>query len=80
VLSLHRNAGFVISRIQHQGRVDIVQSGTILALGDVVAVVGDDDSLERARLIFGGPSDLHLEQDLHFLARSSSHSMSLNSN
>jgi putative transport protein len=63
VLSLHRNPGFVVSRMQHEGRVDLVQPDTVLALGDVVAVVGDDESLERARLIFGEPSDQHLEQD-----------------
>lgn len=63
VLNLHRNPGFVVSRLQHQGRVDLVQADTVLALEDVVAVVGDDESLERARLIFGEPSDLRLEQD-----------------
>ena len=63
VLSLHRNPGFVVSRLQHEGRVDLVQPDTVLALGDVVAVVGDDESLERARLIFGEPSDQRLEQD-----------------
>ena len=63
VLGLHRNSGFVVSRIQHQGQVGIVQSDTVLALGDVVAVVGDEDALERARVIFGAPSDQHLEQD-----------------
>lgn len=63
LISLHRNPGFVVSRIQHQGRVDILQPDTPLALGDVVAVVGDEESLERARLIFGESSDQHLEHD-----------------
>ena len=63
VLTLHRNPGFVVSRLQHQGRVNLVQPDTVLALEDVVAVVGDDESLERARLIFGEPSDQRLEQD-----------------
>ena len=63
VLSLHRNPGFVISRIQHEDRVDMVQADTVLSPGDVVAVVGDDESLERPRLIFGEPSDERLELD-----------------
>jgi putative transport protein len=63
VLALHRNPGFVISRIQHQERVDIVQPDTVLCHGDVVVVVGDDESLERARQIFGESSEQHLEQD-----------------
>jgi putative transport protein len=63
LLQLHKNPGFVISRIQHMGRVDLVQPDTVLAQGDIVAVVGDDDSFERARLIFGEPTDAHLEMD-----------------
>ena len=63
LLELHKNPGFVISRIQHAGRVDLVQPETALAQGDIVAVVGDDESFERARLIFGEPTDAHLERD-----------------
>ena len=63
LLQLHKNPGFVISRIQHAGRVDLVQPETVLSQGDIVAVVGDDEAFERARLIFGEPTDAHLEMD-----------------
>jgi len=63
VLGWLQNPGFVISRIRHQGRVDLVQPETVLARDDVVAVVGDAESLERARQIFGEPSEQHLELD-----------------
>ncbi|MBZ5656186.1 MAG: transporter [Acidobacteriia bacterium] len=63
LMQMHRNSGFVISRIQHAGRVNLAQPETVLAEGDVVAIVGDDKSSERARLIFGEPIDAHLEED-----------------
>lgn len=63
LMQVHKNAGFVISRIRHAGRVNLAQPETVLAAGDVIAVVGDDKSSERARLIFGEPVDAHLEED-----------------
>jgi len=63
LMQMHKDAGFVISRIQHAGRVDLAQPETVLAAGDVIAVVGDDKSSERARLIFGEPIDARLEED-----------------
>jgi putative transport protein len=63
LMRMHKNAGFVISRIQHAGRVNLAQPETVLAAGDVIAVVGDDKSSERARLIFGEAIDAHLEED-----------------
>jgi putative transport protein len=63
LLSIHKNAGFVISRVRHAGRVDLAQPDSMLSQGDVVAVVGDDESLERARLIFGEPAEERLELD-----------------
>jgi putative transport protein len=63
VLLLHRNPGFVVSRIQHGNAVEMAQPETVLSPGDVVAVVGDQASLERARLIFGESSDERLELD-----------------
>jgi len=63
LMQIHKNPGFVISRIQHAGRMDLAQPETVLADGDVVVVVGDDKSCERARLIFGEPVDAHLEED-----------------
>jgi len=63
LMQMHKDAGFVISRIQHAGHVNLVQPETVLAAGDVIAVVGDDKSSERARIIFGEPIDAHLEED-----------------
>lgn len=63
LLNIHKSPGFVISRVQHAGRVDLAQPDTVLSTGDVVAVVGDDESLERARLIFGAPAEDRLELD-----------------
>jgi putative transport protein len=55
--------GLVVSRLQHQGRTDIARSDTRLAEGDIVAVVGDEDALERAEQIFGESADVRLEAD-----------------
>jgi len=63
ILRLHRDPGFVISRIQHEGQVELAKPDTPLAIGDVVAAVGDEESLERAKAIFGEPADVHLELD-----------------
>lgn len=63
LMQMHKNAGFVISRIRHAGHLNLAQPETVLAAGDVIAVVGDDQSAERARLIFGEPIDAHLEED-----------------
>ena len=63
VLGLHKELGFVIGRIQHLGETDLAKSGTVLAGGDIVAVVGDDIALERAQQIFGERSPTHIEED-----------------
>jgi len=63
VLRLHKEPGFVISRIRQDGKTGLVGSGTRLNLGDVVAVVGDEEALERARQIFGEPSATQIELD-----------------
>ncbi|MGB9605793.1 MAG: TrkA C-terminal domain-containing protein, partial [Bryobacteraceae bacterium] len=63
VMRVHRDVGFVVSRIRHQGRTDIASSSTRLAEGDIVVVVGDAEALERAEQIFGEPSDAHIEVD-----------------
>ena len=63
LMQMYKNPGFVISRIQHAGQVDLVQPETVLAHGDVVVVVGDDASCERARLIFGEAADTQVEKD-----------------
>jgi putative transport protein len=63
VLRLHKEVGFVISRIQHEGRTDIARSDTRLAEGDIVAVVGGEIALERAQQIFGETTDARIEED-----------------
>lgn len=64
VLRLHRDLGFVISRIQKRdGVTSIARSDTPLTQGDIVAVVGDETALERAQHIFGEPSTTHIELD-----------------
>jgi len=63
VMSLHRDPGFVISRIQKGGRVDIARSDTRLAEGEVVAVVGHEQGLRRAEHIFGEATPTHIELD-----------------
>jgi putative transport protein len=63
VLSLHKELGFVISRIQKGGATDIARSDTTLDNGDIVAVVGEETALDRARQIFGESSEAHIELD-----------------
>ena len=63
VLRVHKDYGFVVSRIQHDGKIEIATSDTRLEFGDVLAVVGDEDALERAVQIFGEPSPAHIEFD-----------------
>lgn len=63
VLRVHKDYGFVVSRIQHDGKVDIATSSTRLEYGDILAVVGDEDALERAAQIFGEAVPAHIEHD-----------------
>lgn len=63
VLSLHKDLGFVISRIQQDGRTTLVKSDTRLQADDIVAVVGEEEALERAQHIFGAPTETHIEAD-----------------
>jgi putative transport protein len=63
VLRVHKDYGFVVSRIQHDGKTDIATSDSRLEFGDVLAVVGDEEALERAVQIFGEPSPAHIEFD-----------------
>ena len=63
VLRLHKDLGFVISRIRHGGETTLATADSKLELGDVVAVVGTRLAFERARHIFGEPTEMHIEQD-----------------
>jgi len=63
VLRVHGELGFVVSRIRHNGSTGLVTSETLLADQDIVAVVGDEEALQRARHIFGEPTNTHIEAD-----------------
>ena len=63
VLRVHGELGFVLSRIRHDGATGLVTSATVLAEKDIVAVVGDEQALQRARHIFGEPTNTHIEAD-----------------
>lgn len=63
VLQPHRDPGFVISRIRQKEKSDVARSDFRLDAGDVVAVVGDEESFARAEQIFGAASPLHIEYD-----------------
>jgi putative transport protein len=63
VLRLHKDLGFVISRIQQGETTSLATGESRLALGDIVAVVGNHAAHERARHIFGERSDVHIERD-----------------
>jgi putative transport protein len=67
VLRLHKDLGFVISRIQTRSntadQTTLATAESRLSLGDIVAVVGNRAALERARHIFGEPSEIHIERD-----------------
>jgi putative transport protein len=63
VLRVHKEYGFVVSRIQKEGQTDIATSETRLEAGDIVVVVGDEEAHERAQQIFGEASEAQLELD-----------------
>ena len=67
VLRLHKDLGFVVSRVQHKGETALASAATRLELGDVVAVVGNRTALARARHILGEPSEVHIERDRNVL-------------
>jgi putative transport protein len=63
VMDRHGDSPFVISRIRTGGRVNIPRSDTLLAEGDVVAVVGDERALRHAADIFGAASPTEITRD-----------------
>lgn len=63
LLRVHKQHGFVISRIRKEGRVDIPRFSTRLELGDIVAVVGGEEAIERAQQIFGEPAGTEITAD-----------------
>lgn len=63
LLQLHREAGFVISRVRQGNDVKLAHTDVCLNEGDILVVVGDEQALERARHLFGEPSKEQLERD-----------------
>lgn len=64
ITTLHPQPGFVISRVQKNGHTDLPKDETVLAQGDVLAVVGDEEGLRRAEFMFGSRAEEHhIEQD-----------------
>ena len=63
VVSLHKDVGFVIGRIQHEGKTVLSKSSTILAEGDILVAVGSEESLQRAGQIFGAPAGTDIAVD-----------------
>jgi putative transport protein len=67
ILRLHKDLGFVVSRIQHNGATTLATADSRLALDDIVAVVGHRAALERAHHLFGDPAKVHIEGDRNVL-------------
>ena len=67
VLQLHKEVGFVVSRIRHGERTSLATSESRLELGDVVAVVGNRAALERAQHLFGRRAEVRIEHDREVL-------------
>jgi putative transport protein len=63
VLRIHKDLGFVISRIRKGDATQLATAESRLSLGDIVAVVGNREAFERASQIFGEPSEIHIERD-----------------
>lgn len=54
--------GVVISRIMHDGRVDVAHHDTLLHVGDVILAVGAPPALDQFRLIVGRESQADLRE------------------
>ena len=63
LLQLHRDPGFVISRVRQGGETRVTHPETRFSDGDIVVVVGDEVGLARARHIFGESSEQQIEMD-----------------
>jgi putative transport protein len=63
LLALHRDPGFVISRVRQGRTTRLAHNDLVLSEGDLLVVVGDEPALERARHLFGEPVDEKIELD-----------------
>jgi putative transport protein len=55
--------GAMLTRVENVDRIDIVAPRTVLAAGDRVLVVGNEDDVDRATRLLGATSDEALEAD-----------------
>ena len=62
-LKLLGQPGFVLSRIKKGEMTSIVTPDTLLSAGDQIVAVGTSEALERARILFGQESAVHLSLD-----------------
>ena len=64
IMRHHKEPGFVISRIQRGDALpELPSDETVLQLGDLLAVVGGEEGLERAGLMFGAETESQIELD-----------------
>ncbi|MGE0487676.1 MAG: aspartate:alanine exchanger family transporter [Vulcanimicrobiota bacterium] len=56
------HCGLIVARRLHEGRLDTVEPETVLAVGDIVLAVGNEEMHAQALEILGEPTDEHLEQ------------------
>lgn len=63
LLALHRDPGFVISRVRQGGNTLLASNDLVLSEGDLLVVVGDEPALERAKHLFGEPVEERIELD-----------------
>ncbi len=63
LLQLHRDLGFVISRVRQGDTTHLANNDIVLQEGDLLVVVGDEPGLERARHLFGEAVDQQIELD-----------------
>ncbi len=57
-----KDSGVVISRVQHDGNVEVARGDTRLETGDVLLAVGPKEELEEFRLIVGEESPVDLRE------------------
>jgi len=62
-LSLHRDSGFVLSRLRRGDNTALVYPDTTLEKGDLIVAVGDGPALERARAFFGEESPEQIQTE-----------------
>jgi putative transport protein len=60
---LSEKSGLIVARRLHEGRLDVVEPETVLAVGDIVLAVGNDEMHARAPELLGEPAPQHLEAE-----------------